>query len=294
MIIPGYILAGLWGAAGSFALLIGGFFGYKYNISKRVIAIITAFSSGILISAVCFELLFEAYEYGNLDIIAIGFTIGVVAFTLIDALINRFSIKKHKEIYNIDLSENKDYIDKYTTPKLKKGVEKAKKNNGGLDFITSKYKHYHYFNKYQVEGLTTFAGALLDGIPESIAIGLIFFIGGPISVALLIAVFTANLFEGLSASLHMKIGGWKSKSVLGMWVSVVILTGVSAMLSYIIFSFTDQHILSGALSVSAGGILAMLSSTMLPEAFKETKEYTGLILAMGFLLSFILSHLAVH
>ncbi|RBQ22983.1 hypothetical protein ALNOE001_12480 [Candidatus Methanobinarius endosymbioticus] len=123
---------------------------------------------------------------------------------------------------------------------------------------------------------------------------MIFFIGGPISVALLIAVFTANLFEGLSASLHMKLGVWKSKRVLGMWVSIVILTGLSAMLSYIIFSSTDRHILSGALSISAGGILAMLSSTMLPEAFKETEEYTGFIMAMRFLISFVLSHLAVH
>ncbi|RBQ22982.1 hypothetical protein ALNOE001_12470 [Candidatus Methanobinarius endosymbioticus] len=66
MMIPGYILAGLWGATGSCALLIGGFFGYKYNISKRVIVVIKAFSSGILISAVCFELLFEACAYGDL------------------------------------------------------------------------------------------------------------------------------------------------------------------------------------------------------------------------------------
>lgn len=273
--IPGYIIAGLWGGIGGFGLLIGSFFGYKYNISKTVLGIITAFSSGILISAVCFELLYEAYFYGNLYTIILGFSIGVVGFTIIDANINRFNVKK--EIHSINdndtNSENSDNID-----------------ISDYNIIGHRYKRY--LNKYQIQGLSTFAAALLDGIPESIAIGLIYFIGGPISLALLIAVFIANSFEGMSASSYMKLGGWYGKDILGMWIFVLILTSTSAMISYIVFSNTDHYILSGALAMTSGGIIAMIADTMLPEAFSEMQEFTGLFMAMGFLISFILSHLS--
>jgi zinc transporter ZupT len=80
--IPEYIIAGLWGAVGSFALILGSFFGYSFNLSKRVIAFISAFSSGILISAVCFELLYKANSYGDIYSTMIGFTAGVVIFTV--------------------------------------------------------------------------------------------------------------------------------------------------------------------------------------------------------------------
>ena len=285
--IPGFIVAALLGAFGSFALLIGGFFGYKYNISKRTLAIITAFSSGILISAVCFELLFEAYAYGGMYPTIIGFIIGVVIFTLIDAIIHRHSIEKHEEDIQKIINKNS-----YTN-----------RNNINIDNdddedISSlnihKHRYTRYFNKYQVQSLTTLAGALLDGIPESVAIGLTFFIGGPISISLLLAVLIANSFEGATASLYMRLGGWSGKEILGIWVFVIIITGASAMISYIIFSNTDQHILAIALGVSAGALLAMIADTMLPEAFNEMQEWTGLLMAMGFLMSFILSHLAFH
>lgn len=71
------------------------------NISKRIIAIITAFTSEILISTVCFKLLYEAYSYDNLYTIAIGFVIGVGIFTLVDAIINKLVLKNMKK-YNID------------------------------------------------------------------------------------------------------------------------------------------------------------------------------------------------
>lgn len=92
--IRGYIFTGLWGGIGSIGLLIGSFVGYKYNISKKYMSIVTAFSSGILISAICFELLFESYHYSNIYTLSIGFIIGVVGFTIIDTFINRLSTKK--------------------------------------------------------------------------------------------------------------------------------------------------------------------------------------------------------
>ncbi|MCL2687202.1 MAG: ZIP family metal transporter [Methanobrevibacter sp.] len=313
MIIPGYIIAGLLGAFGSLALLLGGFFGYKYNISKRVLGIITAFSSGILISAVCFELLFEAYSYGGMYPTVVGFISGVVIFTLMDAIIHRHSIEQHEKNLLKDKNKNKNknineninensYSEQNNTntddninnTNTDNDINNINTDNDISNFNIHKHRYTKYFNKYQVQSLTTLVGALLDGIPESVAIGLTFFIGGPISISLLLAVLIANSFEGASASLYMKLGGWSGKEILGIWVFVIILTAVSAMSSYIVFSHTDQHILAGALGVAAGSLLAMIADTMLPEAYSEMHEWTGFLMAMGFLMSFILSHLAFH
>ena len=281
--IPGYIIAALWGAIGSVALLLGSFFGYKYNIPKKVMAMLTAFSSGILISAVCFELLFEAYSYGDIYHTTIGFLVGAIAFTLIDALIHRYSLEKYKKDYESEISKKIDSELRYN------------KNTDDInDYNIIKHRYSQYFNKYQVQSLTTLAGALLDGVPEAVAIGLTFFIGGPISIALLFAVLIANTFEGATASLNMRLGGWSGKDILGIWILVIILTAVSATLSYIIFSNTDKHIISIALGVAGGALLAMIADTMLPEAYDEMQEWTGLVMALGFLLSFILSHLKLH
>jgi ZIP family zinc transporter len=252
--IPTYIQAGLWGIIGSFALVIGSFFGYKFNIPKKVIATITAFSAGILISTVCFELLFEAYTYGGFPSTVYGFILGVVLFTVIDIIVNHFNFKFHRNKYN--------------------------------------YLNKSYFNKYQIQSFLTVAGVLLDSIPESFAIGLVLIIGGPISMALIIAVAIANLFEGASGSTNMKLGGWSQKSIFLVWISVIILTAISAMSGYSIFSHTDHHILSGALAIAAGALLSMIADVMLPEAYIETHEFTGLIMSIGFLLSFVLSHIS--
>jgi ZIP family zinc transporter len=63
------------------------------------------------------------------------------------------------------------------------------------------------------------------------------------------------------------------------------------MLGYIIFSQTDHHILSFALAMAAGALISMIADVLLPESYKTAHEFTGLFMALGFLLSFILSHL---
>lgn len=43
--------------------------------------------------------------------------------------------------------------------------------------------------------------------------------------------------------------------------------------------------------MAAGAILAMLSDTMMPEAFEEGHDFIGVITVLGFLVAFVLSKL---
>ncbi|MDR2545113.1 MAG: hypothetical protein LBD03_06170 [Methanobrevibacter sp.] len=288
--ILNYLQVILLGILGSISLIIGAFFGYRFNISKKVIAITLAFTTGILTSAVCFDLLVEAYYYGGFEPMITGFFVGVTIFTLVDLILNHFSIKEHK---NLKASKNSDNLDSvYLDSDNDESINNSSFNklkSGLLNVYSHKYKKS--FNKYQIESIITIIGALLDGIPESIAIGLILIIGGPISVSLLIAVFIANLFEGISSSRNMKLGGWSGKSIFKVWTFVLILSAFSTLLSYTMFSHTDHHILSGALGVAAGALISIVADVLLPDAYSETHEFTGFLMALGLLVSFILSHL---
>jgi len=55
---------------------------------------------------------------------------------------------------------------------------------------------------------------ILDGIPESIVIGLGIFEGGLVSSAMLVAVFISNLPEAIAATTGMKEGGWRIGKII--------------------------------------------------------------------------------
>jgi ZIP family zinc transporter len=134
-------------------------------------------------------------------------------------------------------------------------------------------------------------GALMDGIPESAAIGISLLEGGGISAALVVAVFLSNVPEGLSAAAGMKRAGHSTAYVLFLWGGVAITSAVVALLGYLFLAGASENVVAAIQSFAAGAILTMLASTMMLEAYEEGGEVVGLITTAGFLLAFILSHL---
>ncbi len=134
-------------------------------------------------------------------------------------------------------------------------------------------------------------GALIDGIPESIAIGLSMLEGGSVSIATVIAIFLSNIPEGLSSSTGMKRAGRSKKFIFGMWTIIAVLSGVAALLGYSVFDAFSPSVIAAITAVAAGGILAMIADTMIPEAFENAHEASGFITVLGFLAAFALSML---
>lgn len=135
-------------------------------------------------------------------------------------------------------------------------------------------------------------GALIDGIPESIAIGLTMLEGGAVSMATVIAIFLSNIPEGLSSSTGMKGAGRSKKYIFGLWLGIAVISGVAALAGYGIFDSFSPSVIAATTAVAAGGILAMIADTMIPEAFQETHNAAGFITVLGFLVAFALSMLA--
>jgi ZIP family zinc transporter len=144
---------------------------------------------------------------------------------------------------------------------------------------------------HEGSGLAIAVGALLDGIPESIAIGVSLLTNRQVGLVAVTAVFLSNLPEALSSATGMRRAGRSKAFIFGVWGGIALACGVAAMFGNLALAQSDPAIIAVVLAVAAGAILAMVVDTMIPEAFELTHEYAGLITVFGFLAAFALSKL---
>ena len=137
-------------------------------------------------------------------------------------------------------------------------------------------------------GMALALGALLDGIPESAAIGVTFLQGGSPSMAFIAAVALSNLPEGLSSATGMRAGGRSVRYIISLWVGIALVSGVAAGLGFVLLDGASSDVIAFVMTFAAGAILSMLASTMLPEAAREGGPVIGLVTSAGFLAAVLL------
>jgi ZIP family zinc transporter len=128
-------------------------------------------------------------------------------------------------------------------------------------------------------------GSVLDGIPESFVLGLTVLQGG-ISLPLFIGIALSNLPEGMASSSGLRIANWSLARVSLMWLLVIAVSAAAAAAGYVLFnpetgSLGPQHA-AFAQAFAAGALLTMLSDTMLPEAYEQERNFTGVLVVLGF------------
>ena len=249
--MPMWAQAAFWGGVAGSALLFGAGLGYEANIPRRAIAGVMAFGAGVLISALAFDLMDEAFAGGGFDATSIGFVAGAVIYTVATLVVNRQGAKRRKRSHS----------------------QPSESENPG-------------------SGLALAIGALIDGIPESVAIGVSMIHGGTVSTVAVAAVFLSNVPEGLSSAAGMRSAGRSRAYVFGVWGAIAAISAFASLLGYSIFSGFSPDVIAATVAVAAGAILSMLADTMMPEAFEEAHEWVGIITVCGFLAAFVLTKLS--
>ena len=203
-----------------------------------------AFGSGVLVSSVAFELVEEAVRIGGQLPMAIGLTLGTIAFYLGDNAIDSLGAEGMGSV---------------------KGPESPE------------------------SGLAIVLGAALDGVPESIVLGLTFAAGEGVGLAFLVAVFLSNLPEGIAGTAGLLRGGWDRGRILRLWLIVVVASAFAAFIGGSVLADIGGELHAFILGFAGGAILTMLADTLIPEAFDHAGKQAGLATTLGFGLAFALS-----
>ena len=231
-----------WGTLAASSLVIGALIALRFHMGLRAIGLIMGFGSGVLISALSFDLVQEAIDKssGHGWVVG-GFFAGCVVFFGGDQAIDRLGGGDRKDADG--------------------------DQEGGSP-------------------LAIVLGTVLDGIPESMVIGLTIFEGGAVGAAYLAAVFISNLPESISSTSGLATSGWKKSRILWMWIAIALISGLASLAGYGLFQNSSPDTVAFVLAFAGGAILTMLAETMAPEAYEHGGKLVGIATTLGFAVAF--------
>ena len=215
-----------------------------------------AFGSGVLIAALSFSLMQEAFELSQSIVsVILGFLFGGISYTLANF-----------------------FLTKRSNGHLKKRKKSHGELAGGGKGAT---------------GLALLVGSIMDNIPENMALGISLVTGGVVNIVLIVAIFISNFPEGLASTAGMLSNGKSRKHIIGLWSLAVVIGTASTAIGFSVLSKADPYIISVAISFAAGAIIGMLAESMMPEAYEEGGMKIGVATMIGFGIAFILGKIGI-
>jgi ZIP family zinc transporter len=259
----------------SIPLVIGCIVALFVSLPKGIIAAIMAFGSGVLVAALTFSLVEEAFSLSqSIPPVVIGFILGGVSYSVSNHILDKKSKSGSDAVSSSDTTNNN------ITSNKNCAVRKRKRSHGD-----------NAGGGKSASGLSLLVGSVMDNIPENMALGISLVTGGAVNIVLIAAIFISNFPEGLASTEGMKSNGRSKKYILILWSIAVIIGTISTAIGFSVLSKASPFAISVAISFAAGAILVMLAESMIPEAFEEGGSKIGLAAMAGFTVAFILGRL---
>jgi ZIP family zinc transporter len=252
--------AGLWAALGQSALVVGALLVARFPklTEPRWLGLVMAFGAGALISAITTDLVQPAYSAAGRAPTGFGLLVGALGYYAITTWLDQ---RAEREDPEEPVEEAEDLAGDRASP-------------SGADAATAR-------------NLTV--GMVLDGIPESIAIGLTLLGGGTVSVALVGAVFLSNLPDAIGVAAALLAGGIELRKVLLLFVAIVAVGYVAGLAGYAILNPSEADLIAVIQTIAAGAMVVVCVNEMVPIAVRGAGRHAGLAAAGGFAAAAFLS-----
>ena len=248
--------AAIWSFVAMIPVLISAMVGIRFSPGKKLTSIFLALSAGMLIALLSYDLLEVAFDIGGIYFSLLGFFLGISIYVFANRLISRGGIKRRNSA-----------------------------ECGGLGTLSPEEK------AEKQASLALVVGAILDGIPESMSIGISFLDNKLVTISVIVAVAVANIPEGLASGVGLKRSGYSSRNILLIWSIVVGSCVIASMLAFATMRDAPLGLKAVTTSLAAGGVLAMTLQTVIPEAYDETHDAVSLLAGLGFSGAFFMSHM---
>jgi ZIP family zinc transporter len=242
--LPSWLQAAGWGTMSASGLLLGAVGGYFASLQHEIIARVMTFAAGVLLAVVAVGLVINARGATSLHWIVIGMLSGAAAFSSVNWFLSHRGAQHRKRCGECVAQ-----------------ADEAQQPGSGLAIA---------------------AGTLLDGVPEGVVIALSVVQHGAPGIGTVAALFLTNIPEALSSSAGMRRAGRPARYVFGVWLGIIIMIGLAAAVAGLLLRDTAPAVRGTVEAFAAGSILALVSETMIPEAFHDSSQFSGLLLVTGF------------
>lgn len=245
--------AAIFAGIGQAALIVGALLVARFPVLQQPakVGFLMAFAAGAVISAVGTDLVVVSYDEAGAGPTALGIAIGGIGYYAIIQLLERSGTRERPSM----------------------PVEQAVKVDESADVQGAT----------PTEARNLFVGMIVDGIPESLAIGLTLHLAtAGASAALVGSVFVAGLPEAIGVAAALLAGGFTLSAILRRFSIVVIIGAVAGALGYILVKDIGANMIALVQSIAAGALLVVVVNEMVPIAVRGVQRWAGLLAAAGF------------
>jgi zinc transporter, ZIP family len=244
-----------WGAVVGATLVAGAAAAAVLTLPSRTAALLTAFGGGVLLAAIAFELMPEADREAGTALTIAGVLAGALVYVTADALLSRDE--------DMDRMRRSGHAAAAGQPMTMRSADVAR-------------------------GESIAAGLFVDGVPESIALGLTV-AEGEIGVALLAGVLIGNIVEAYGAAQPIVAGGRTNRFAISLMAAIGAALAIATVLGATALADASGELIGTLQAVAAGAVLAVVTIAIVPHTFEEVSRLVATASVLGFLLGYVLS-----
>jgi ZIP family zinc transporter len=125
-------------------------------------------------------------------------------------------------------------------------------------------------------------GNVNDALPESLIFGIQLGGGLVLSLPFVVAVWVSNIPQALPPAADLAASGWTRGKQTAMWGAVVVVAGICAAIGFAVASSLADVDGARLAAFTIGGLVTMLTTSMIPFAYEKGGVAAGIWAVVGF------------